>query len=103
MKAVSAMVKTDIKGSASIWDALDLGFEETQSLRLKSQLLMALSEKIALEFTERGLSQGRLAKAYKLSQPTLSWIVTGKINRFSVASLLKIASRFGLKIEMTIT
>lgn len=94
-------VKTEIKSFASIWDALDLGFEETQNLRLKSQLVMSLAEKIKLESAERGLSQTALAKKYKLSQPVLSWVVTGKLHRFSVASLLKLAGRFGMKIELT--
>ena len=64
---------------------------------------MTLAEKIKLECAKHGLSQTALAKKYKLSQSVLSWIVTGKLERFSVTSLLTVANGFGMKIDITIT
>jgi predicted XRE-type DNA-binding protein len=60
----------------------DLGFagEEAENLRVRADLMIALSELIE----ERGLTQAQAAQLLGVSQPRVSDLVRGKIDRFSV-------------------
>src|SRR5438552_16224820 len=60
----------------------DLGFDaaESENLRLRSDLMIVLSKLI----TARRLTQAKAAAMFGVSQPRVSDIMRGRIDRFSV-------------------
>lgn len=79
----------------------DLGFapEETEHLRIRSTL-MAM---VRMVIKERGLTQARAAKLFGVSQPRVSDVVRGKIDLFTIDSLVDMLARAGVKVELTVS
>ncbi|MCB1033287.1 MAG: XRE family transcriptional regulator, partial [Acidobacteria bacterium] len=65
----------------------DLGFEpeEALNLRVRSDLMIEISKLIQ----DRGLTQTAAAGLLRVTQPRISDLVRGKIDRFSVDSLIE--------------
>lgn len=79
----------------------DLGFEpeEALNLRIRSDLMIELSKLI----DERGLTQTAAAKLLRVTQPRVSDLVRGKIDRFSVDSLIEILGHAGADVSFVVT
>ena len=79
----------------------DLGFEpeEAENLRLRSQLMIELSKLI----NARRLTQAEAAKMLGVTQPRVSDLMRGKIERFSVDSLVEMIGRAGRRVRLTMT
>jgi predicted XRE-type DNA-binding protein len=77
----------------------DLGFaaEEAEHLRVRAELMIALSK--ALE--ARGLTQVQAAKLLGVSQPRVSDLRRGKIDRFSIDTLVTMLGHAGVKVTFT--
>jgi predicted XRE-type DNA-binding protein len=77
----------------------DLGFpaEEAENLRIRSELMARLSRVIERE----GLTQGEAAQLLGVTQPRVSALVRGKIDLFSIDTLVKMLSRMGLRVTVT--
>ncbi|MFO0873689.1 MAG: helix-turn-helix transcriptional regulator [Phycisphaerales bacterium] len=80
---------------------LDLGFApgEAENLRVRSDLLIRLGEVIKT----RRLTQAAAAKLLGVSQPRVSDLMRGKIDRFSVDSLVEMLGRIGMRVDFTTT
>lgn len=78
----------------------DLGFgrEEAENLRMRSELMMRIDE----FYRASGLTQAETAKKLGLTQPRLNALLKGRINLFSLDSLVNIASRAGLSVRMVV-
>jgi predicted XRE-type DNA-binding protein len=78
----------------------DLGFsaEESASLLLRSNLMMALRERLE----ELGLTQSQAAQKLGVTQPRISDLSRGKIERFSVDSLVKLLARAGVEVRVSL-
>ena len=83
---------------SSVWDAIEDTPAEAENMRLRSALMMALKEHI----TRTGLSQSQAAKLFGVTQPRVSDLMRGKINLFSLDTLVNMASAAGLRIEMRV-
>jgi predicted XRE-type DNA-binding protein len=79
----------------------DLGFEPEQALNLKvrSDLMIELSKLIE----ERGLTQTAAAELLQVTQPRVSDLVRGKIDRFRVDSLIEMLGRAGANVSFRVT
>ncbi len=79
----------------------DLGFEadEAENLRLRSQLMIELSKLIKA----RRLTQAEAAKMLGVTQPRVSDLMRGKIERFSVDALVEMIGRAGRRVCLTLT
>jgi predicted XRE-type DNA-binding protein len=79
----------------------DLGFEaeEALNLRIRSDLMIAISKLIE----DRGLTQTAAAKLFQVTQPRVSDLVRGKIDRFSVDSLLEMLGHAGADVSFVVT
>jgi predicted XRE-type DNA-binding protein len=77
----------------------DLGFspEEAENLRVRSDLMIALSKVI----DGRGLTQVQAAKLLGVSQPRVSDLVRGKIGRFSIDTLVAMLGHAGVRVRFT--
>ena len=86
------------RGSGNVF--LDLGFNkaEAENLKLRSELIMQISE----YFAGSGLTQSGAAKALGLTQPRLNALLKGRIDQFSLDALVNVASRAGLKVRLVV-
>ncbi len=79
----------------------DLGFptEEAANLRVRADLMIALSRLIQ----SRHLTQAAAAELFGVSQPRVSDLVRGKIERFSVDTLIAMLGSAGVQVRITTT
>lgn len=77
----------------------DLGFstEDAENLRIRSELMARLAKLIE----ERGLTQADAAKVFAVTQPRVSDLVRGKIDRFSIDMLVVMLAKAGIRVTFT--
>ena len=82
------------KGSGNVF--ADLGFktEQARHLQVRSDLMIALSRFIAAH----GLTQTDAARKFGVSQPRISDLVRGKIDRFSIDTLVAMLGHAGVEV-----
>ena len=71
---------------SNVWEALEDTPFEAQRMRIKSDMMITI-EKI---IKDRGLTQAEAAAQCGVTQPRISDLLRGKIERFSIDSLLDI-------------
>ncbi len=78
----------------------DLGFsrEEAEHLRIRSALMATLGELIA----KRGWTQLQAAKLLGVTQPRVSDLMRGKIDLFSIDTLVDMLSKAGCQVELRV-
>lgn len=78
----------------------DLGFEPEEALHLKirADLMIEISQLIE----KRGLTQTDAAELLHVTQPRISDLVRGKIDRFSVDSLLEMLGHAGAEVSLVV-
>ena len=78
----------------------DLGFpvEEAENLRVRSDLMISLCKLIEA----KGLTQARAAKQLGVTQPRISDLMRGKIELFSVDSLIEMLGHAGARVSLQI-
>ena len=86
------------QGSGNVFRDLGFGREEAENLKLRSELMMRIEE----FYRASGLTQAQAAAKLGLTQPRLNALLKGRINLFSLDSLVNIASRSGLSVRMVI-
>ena len=82
----------------SVWNALEDDPVRVENLKLRSALMIRISEQIK----SSNLNQKQAAELLKISQPRVSALLNGKINDFRLDSLVDMAHRMGLHITMDI-
>ncbi len=80
----------------TIWHALFDDPAEIASLQLRGDVLGA----IALKVKGWGLTQAEAAKRLGISQPRLNDLLRGRISRFSLDALVKIATTAGIAFNL---
>lgn len=83
---------TDKQRFSSIWDAIEDTPQQAASMRARSELMMNLTEVIR----ERGITQGDAAALFGVTQPRVSDLMRGKINLFSLDTLIDMAATAGM-------
>jgi predicted XRE-type DNA-binding protein len=86
------------EGFASVWDAIEDTPAATESLKLRSALMIALKEQIE----RRGWTQAEAARRFGVTQPRVSDLMRGKIDLFGLDTLVNMAAAAGLHVEMRI-
>ncbi|HTQ23098.1 MAG TPA: helix-turn-helix transcriptional regulator [Candidatus Binataceae bacterium] len=76
----------------------DLGFapKEAESLRLRARLMAELKRLIQA----RKLTQNSAAKLLGVTQPRISDLVRGKIDLFSIETLIDMLTRAGIRVQL---
>ncbi len=78
----------------------DLGFspKEAEHLKIRSDLMIRLSKLIEA----RGLTQAQAADLFGVTQPRVSDLVRGKIDRFSIDTLIAMLGHAGVKVQIVV-
>ena len=87
------------KSSGNVFSDLGFDAEEALNLKIRSDLMIELSKLIE----ERGLTQTVAAELLEVTQPRVSDLMRGKIDRFSVDSLIGMLGRAGARVSFTVT
>ena len=85
-------------GFTSVWDAIESDPGQAENMKLRSRLMMALRDHIASE----GLNQTAAAKLFGVTQPRVSDLMRGKIDLFSLDTLVNMLAAAGLHIELQV-
>lgn len=84
---------------ASVWDAIENTPTEAENMKLRSALMMALEQHIKA----MGWTQGEAARRLDVTQPRVSDLMRGKIDRFGLDTLVNMLTAAGLRVEMHIS
>jgi len=78
----------------------DLGFpaEEATNLKMRSDLMIRLSKVIQA----RALTQAQAADLFGVTQPRISDLVRGKIDRFSIDTLIAMLGHAGVRVQIVL-
>lgn len=82
----------------SVWDAIEDTAAEAENMKLRAALMMALKAHIEAE----GWSQTEAARRLGVTQPRVSDLMRGKIDLFSLDTLVNMLATAGLHVEMHI-
>jgi predicted XRE-type DNA-binding protein len=95
-KTGTARMKT--RKFSTVWDAIEDTAEDSENMRLRSELMIALKERIS----RRAMTQAQAAKLFGVTQPRVSDLLRGKVNLFGLDALVKMATAAGLHVELRI-
>lgn len=82
----------------SVWDAIEDTPQQAASMRVRAELMMALQKWLKAE----GLTQSAAANLFGVTQPRVSDLVRGRINLFSIDTLIDMAVVAGLAPTVTL-
>lgn len=82
----------------SVWDALVDSPEEAENLRVRAKLMKAITRAVRAW----GVSQKEAAERLHVTQPRLNDLLKGKIDKFSIDSLVNMLSGADLEIEVAV-
>ena len=89
---------TKVRTFANVWDALENSPEEAATMTMRSNVMIAIKDEV------RGwnTTQARAARRLGITQPRLNDLLHGKINRFSLDTLMTLATRAGLEVKIDV-
>jgi predicted XRE-type DNA-binding protein len=85
------------RSSGNVFRDLGFGREEAENLKVRADLMIELTKLLR----SRRLTQVRAAKLLGVTQPRISDLMRGKIQRFSVDSLIDMLGRAGVRVTFT--
>lgn len=83
---------------SNVWDALEDDPEQAANMTMRSNVMIAINDAVSGWKT----TQARAARRLGITQPRLNDLLNGKINKFSLDTLLTLATRAGLKVRIDI-
>ncbi|GFE84417.1 transcriptional regulator [Steroidobacter agaridevorans] len=87
------------KRFASVWDAIEDSGAEAASMKLRAELANEIIERMRA----RKLTQAKAAELIGVTQPRVSDLMRGRLNLFSLDSLVDIADRIGLRTRVVVS
>jgi len=81
---------------ASVWDAIEDTPAEAANLKTRAELMIAVADYIRA----KKLTQVAAAKVFGVSQPRVSDLMRGKIDLFSVDTLVNMLAAAGVRVEL---
>jgi predicted XRE-type DNA-binding protein len=89
---------TTAKRYTSVWDAIEEQPVEAENLKVRAALMAELSAYI----NQAGLTQAQAARRFGVTQPRISDLVRGKIDLFSIDTLVNMLSAAGLQLNVEV-
>jgi predicted XRE-type DNA-binding protein len=82
----------------NVWDAIEDSAEEAATMTVRSNLMIAIKEQVR----SWNMTQANAARRLAITQPRLNDLLNGKINKFSLDTLLTLATRAGLRVRIDV-
>lgn len=82
----------------SVWDAIEDTPHQAASMKIRAELMIALQEHLK----KSRLTQIKAAKQLNVTQPRVSDLMRGRIDLFSLDSLVDMITSIGLEVEISI-
>jgi predicted XRE-type DNA-binding protein len=86
------------RSSGNVFTDLGFGPEEAEHLRIRSDLMIEVRKVIKA----RGLTQARAAKLFAVTQPRISNLVRGRIDLFSIDTLVDMLAQAGVRVNVSV-
>lgn len=86
------------KTFASVWDAIEETAADAENMKLRSTLMMALEQHIR----SKRWTQAEAARRLGVTQPRISDLLRGKIDLFSLDTLVNMLGAAGLQVEISV-
>ena len=83
---------------SNIFEEIGFGPDEAENLRIRSQLMITIRQIIE----EQALKQKDAAELFGTTQPRISDLVRGKIEQFTIDSLVNMLSQAGVPLELRV-
>ena len=83
----------------SVWDAIEDTPQAAASMQARASLMMHLTEAIRLQ----GLTQTQAATRFGVTQPRISDLMRGKIELFSLDTLMDMAATAGMQPSVQVS
>jgi predicted XRE-type DNA-binding protein len=98
MKSVSQRAKNSVvrKSSGNVFADLGFDHDDAEHLRIRSLLMATLRQVIQ----DRQLTQVAAASLFEVSQPRISDLVRGKIDLFSIDTLVEMLARANIRVDI---
>jgi predicted XRE-type DNA-binding protein len=87
------------KRFASVWDAIESNPAVAENMKLRSALMLRLRKHI----TDEGLTQREAAVKFGVTQPRISDLVRGRIDLFSIDTLILMLNAAGLQVKLRVS
>lgn len=87
-----------VRSGGNVFQDLGFGPDEAEHLRIRSTLMATLRQVIE----DRGLTQTRAAALLGVSQPRVSDLMRGKIDLFSIDTLVDMLARAGFQVSLRV-
>lgn len=85
------------RSSGNVFADLGFGAEEAEHLLMRADLMIALTKVL----DAKGLTQVQAAKLLGVTQPRISDLRRGKIDRFSIDTLVAMLAHAGVKVSFS--
>jgi predicted XRE-type DNA-binding protein len=82
----------------SVWDAIERP-EEAASLKARA----AVAHALIAEIERKAITQGRAAALLGVTQPRISDLMRGRLELFSLDTLVEMAGRAGFRVGITLS
>ena len=89
---------TKTRTFTNVWDALEDSPEEAATMTMRSNVMIAIKDQVSSWNT----TQAQAARRLGITQPRLNDRLQGKINKFSLDTLMTLATRAGLKVRVNV-
>jgi predicted XRE-type DNA-binding protein len=86
------------QSTGNVFRDLGFGAEEAESLRLRAELMAEVRRLIQA----RKLTQRSAANLLGVTQPRISDLIRGKIDLFSIDTLVNMLARAGMRVQLRI-
>jgi predicted XRE-type DNA-binding protein len=96
------MPVNNIQRFSTVWDALFDTPHERESMRVRSALLMRLTDHLQKIKRTHCFNNSDLARHFRIAQPCISEIMAGKLHKFTIERLLKLSDKSGLAVTLSI-
>ena len=83
---------------ANVWDAIEKTPAEAANMTMRSDLLIAIEQRVR----SWGVTQAEAARRLDISQPRLNDLLHGRIAKFSLDTLINLATQAGLDPRLDI-
>lgn len=83
---------------SNVWNALFDNKEQAENLRIRSELMIEITKYL----NQSNLTQKQAAEKIGISQPRLSNLINGKIDKFTIDMLVNILSKTDHEVKLSV-